>query len=153
MGVIVVAFAVGCDNCRRIETRALDFECAATASFRGELHLDSEATWRSFLTDRCLPDAAAAEIDAHVKSVDFDVDAVVAARGERLSNGRCIARRAPESVDVCSEGLRVIFDDVETSVETCVASSWTVILVVARSDLRDAITENVAAVDDGASFE
>lgn len=139
--VAAVVGVVGCDDCRAVETRALDLDCQGVA-FRGEIHLDTADTWRSFLRDRCIPTAEAARIDALVAEVDFAVDAVVVASGARLSTTRCLQTREAESVDACVDGLRIVFDDVEIGPEDCDGTNWTVALLVPRGELRAALAAN-----------
>jgi hypothetical protein len=133
-----VAGAAACLDCRPVETRDLAIECSPIASFRGELHFDSPDTWRSFLTDRCLFDATDAEIDAAVAAVDFSTEAVFIARGARAGVSRCLVARGVESVDVCGDGLRVIFEDDESGDQAC-PGDWTVTFAIPRDELRAAL--------------
>jgi len=140
LSLLSATLAVGCFDCRPIETRALALECSGAATFRGELHLDSPDTFRSFLSDRCLTDATATEIDAVVASVDFTTEAVFVARGARGSIARCLESRAAESVDVCGDGLKVVFEDEESGDDVC-PGDWTVAFALQRADLRAAIDD------------
>lgn len=141
----VAVVGAGCTPCRRIETKPIALDCAQNATFlSGELHMDSAATFRSFLTDRCLPEATDGEIDDLVGAVDFSTDAVFVARGNRGGAQRCITERATESVDVCEGGLRVVFADRESGEGQC-GGKWTIAFSLPRDDLR-------SAVDDGDSF-
>lgn len=144
----LLTLVVGCEPCRRIERRVLDLDCSDASSFRDELHFDNEATYRSFLSDRCLPAGDPIDVEARVAEVDFSVDAVVVARGPRVNGTRCITARAVESVDVCTSGLRLIFEDVEGGVDGCPAGDWTVAVVVGRDDLRAAIGADEGVVTD-----
>ena len=153
--VVVGVGAAGCDDCRSVEPRILALECEVAESFRGELHLDSAATWRSFLSDRCLPTSDVAAIDGFVGQVDFAVDAVIVARGPRLSTTRCLVSREVESLDTCTDGLRIVFDDEELGPEACTTTpDWTVAVVVPRGELRAALADDVSTVDeDSATLE
>ncbi len=127
--------SVGCFDCRPVERRDLALQCSASASFRGELHLDSAATFRSFLADRCLPDADASVIDNAVAAVDFTTEVVFIAKGQRSSISRCIEGRAVESADACTDGLRIVFDDQESGIGAC-PGDWTVAFAMPRADMR-----------------
>jgi hypothetical protein len=134
-----VAVAVGaCADCRNVETRELGIECNADASFQGELHFDSAGTYRTFLSDRCLPGEDAAAIDAIVGDVDFGTEAVFVARGARAGVSRCIEARAAETVEACGEGLKIVFDDVESADPVC-PGDWTIALAMPRQELRSAL--------------
>ena len=150
---VVVNVAAGCDDCRAVEPRSLDFECDGAASFRGELHLDSAGTWRAFLSDSCLPTAVDARIDELVAAVDFNVDAVFVARGARLSTTRCLVAREAESIAACTDGLRIIFDDEEIGPDNCPGGDWTVALLVPRADVRSALAANEDTVVGDQTFE
>lgn len=136
--VAVVVVDVGCLACRRIEPRTLGVVCEDAAGFSGEIHLDSAPQYRNFLRDTCLPDSSDAAIEALVGEVDFSVDAVFVAGGPRAVGGRCVTARATESVDVCDEGLRVVFADEEEATEAC-GGFWTVSFAIDRGDLRAAV--------------
>jgi hypothetical protein len=129
---------VGCSDCRPVQTRELGLECSADAAFRGELHIDSAENFRSFLTDRCLPGADDATVDAVVEGVDFGAEAVFVARGSRAGVSRCIEARAAESVDACNDGLKIVFDDVESGDTVC-PGDWTIAFALSRQDLRSAL--------------
>ncbi len=130
--------SAACSPCRPVETRALAFDCAATAPFEGERHFDRREPFTTFLTQECgLTVEASAEA---VAAVDFEVDAVVVARGARFANNRCINERAAESVEVCDAGLRIVFSDVESADQVC-QGLWTVAVVVGRGDLRTALAD------------
>lgn len=130
--------SAACSPCRPVETRALAIDCAETAPFEGERHFDRSEPFTTFLTQECgLAVDASAEI---VASIDFDVDAVVVARGERFANNRCINDRDAAAVEVCDAGLRIEFNDVESADQTC-QGLWTVAVVVARGDLRTALAD------------
>jgi len=148
LAAAVVGAIASCTPCRRVETTPIELDCSANAEFVGELHLDTAASWRSFLTDRCLPEGRDAEIDALVDDVDFTVDAVFVARNLRQGASRCIEARAADSVDVCDEGLRVIFRDDESGDATC-AGHWTVAFVLPRGELRAAVDDD----DDDGDFD
>ncbi len=134
----VVVVDVGCLACRRIEPRTLGVVCEDAAGFSGEIHLDSAVQYRNFLRDTCVPGANDAAIEALVAEVDFSVDAVFVAGGPRAVGGRCVTARATESVDVCDEGLRVVFADEEEATEAC-GGFWTVSFALDRGDLRAAV--------------
>lgn len=131
-------FAVGCVDCRPVQPRDLGIDCAALAAFRGEIHLDSADTWRSFLSDRCLTESSAADIDAVVDAVDFAVEAVFVARGVRSGIARCLESRKVESVDACGDGLKVIFEDQESGDVVC-PGDWTIAFALPRAELRSAL--------------
>jgi hypothetical protein len=130
----------GCLPCRAIEARPLALDCTAQSTFRGELHFTDAATFRSFLTDRCLGPDAVAAADALVAGVDFGTDAVVVGRGPRAGTGRCIEARAVESVSICDDGVRIAFVDTITSALPC-TGDWTVAVLVSRSELRSALAD------------
>ena len=140
---LVVATATCCTPCRRVDTTRIELECSANADFVGELHLDTAGSYRSFLSDRCLPDGRDAEIDAFVDAIDFNSQAVFVARNLRGGQARCIEVRQAESVDVCDDGLRVVFRDDESGDATC-AGHWTVAFALARGELRAAIDDDDA---------
>ncbi len=128
-----------CSPCRAIETRALPLDCTAGAPFAGERHFDRQETFTTFLEQECgIAAGAASEL---VATVDFNVDAVVVARGDRFINNRCLDERRAESVEVCEAGLRITFDDVESASSTCEGLQWTVAVVVGRADLRAALAD------------
>ncbi|MDP2339442.1 MAG: hypothetical protein Q8O67_00680 [Deltaproteobacteria bacterium] len=139
---VLVAAVASCTPCRRVETTPIEIDCDANADFVGELHLDTAASYRSFLNDRCLPEGREAEIDALVDAVDFTVDAVFVARNLRQGASRCIEERAADSVDVCDDGLRVVFRDEESGDATGCAGHWTVAFVLPRGELRAAIDDD-----------
>lgn len=128
-----------CSPCRAIETRVLPLECPTGAPFDGERHFDRAETFTTFLGQECgiATDAAA----AFVSEVDFNIDAVVVARGERFANNRCLEERTAESVEVCEAGLRITFADIESASATCEGLQWTVAVVVGRADLRAALAD------------
>ena len=136
--VVFGAFAAACLPCHPVTTTPIALECDAGAAFNGELHFDSAPSFRSFLNDRCLLESSDEAIDAIVADVDFGVDAVFVARGARSSAGRCITARAAESVNVCDDGLRVVFDDVESGDLNC-GGSWTVAFKLPRDEMRAAL--------------
>lgn len=140
--VLAVLPVVGaaCLPCHPVTTTPIALDCDAGAAFTGELHFDSAASFRSFLNDRCLLESSNEAIEAIVADVDFGVDAVFVARGPRDSAGRCITERGAESVNVCDDGLRVVFDDVESSDAAC-GGSWTVAFKLPRDEMRAALTE------------
>ncbi len=138
--VFVVVSVSACAPCRRIETTPLALDCDQAGQFSGELHFDSADSFRSFLTDRCLPDADASEVEDFVGAVDFSTDAVFVARGFRAGTGRCIVSRATESVDVCDSGLQLVFDDEESADASC-GGQWTVAFSLSRDDLRAALAD------------
>jgi hypothetical protein len=140
LSLLFATLAVSCFDCRPVETRPLALDCAAAATFRGELHLDSAETFRSFLSDRCLTEATATEIDAVVAGVDFTTEAVFVARGARGSIARCLESRVTESVDVCGDGLKVIFEDEESGDDVC-PGDWTIAFALQRADLRAALDD------------
>ena len=93
VATLLVSLApVACGTpCREIATRSLDFECAAVASFTGELHFDSRATFDTFLRQQCLPNAERAQADDIMDGVDFTTEAVFVAAGpHRLDDQRCL---------------------------------------------------------------
>jgi hypothetical protein len=135
----VGALASACLDCRPVETRDLGIDCSGSSTFRGELHLDSAETWRTFLTDRCLTDDGA-DIDAAVAAVDFSTEAVFVARGARSSVSRCIVGRAVETVDACGDGLKIVFADDENGDAVC-PGDWTVAFTLPREDLRSALAD------------
>ena len=141
LAVLVAAGLLSCAPCRSVEARALDFACAPNA-FTGEIHLDSGAVFESFLGDRCLPDATPEEIleIVAVAAVDFQRDAVLVSSGLRSGLGRCVATRKADSVAVCSDGLRIIFDDTLADIDEAACSgTWTVAVVLPRTELRAAL--------------
>lgn len=137
--VVGVALACGCGRpCRRIDVTPLPLACASTSSFFGELHFDDAATFESFLEIECLPDAEDAVVKDIVDSVDFTVDAVFVAVGDRAQTGRCIGERESDGVDVCEDGLRVGFSDVLRDEAAC-SGKWTVAFSLPRAELRAAL--------------
>jgi hypothetical protein len=137
--VVMVLFHSACSPCRAVETRALALECADGAPFEGERHFDRQETFTTFLEQEC--GIATDPARALATTIDFNVDAVVVARGDRFSNNRCLDERSAESVEVCDAGLRITFDDVESATSTCAGSQWTVAVVVGRADLRAALAD------------
>ena len=138
---VVAVASIACTPCHTVETTPLAVECEQGANFTGELHFDSAATFRSFLSDRCLPTSGSEAVDDVVNSVDFTTEAVVVARGARAGTGRCIEERGTESVDVCEDGLRVVFDDVESGDVNSCGGQWTVAFSLPRSELRTALAD------------
>lgn len=125
--------------CRGIDTRPLELECAATSTFTGELHVDSEATFDTFLRQDCLA-GNDAEADRVLASVDFRTEAVFVARGShRVTNERCLESRDLDEAQVCTTGLKLYFLDEERSPEGCPSTQWTVALVLSRDDMRAAL--------------
>ncbi len=139
--LVVGATSGACQPCRAVDAKPIDLECAAASTFIGELHFTDPATFRSFLTDRCLGAGSADAADAIVGSVDFASDAVVVARGARAGAARCIERRSVDGVASCTDGLRVVFDD-QVSNEPACGGTWTVALSLPRSELRAALGED-----------
>jgi hypothetical protein len=142
--VISAAMSSSCLDCRPTAARTLAVDCVTDASWRGELHLDSAATWRSFLVDRCLVGEPPEVIDEWVRAVDFTQEAVVVAKGARGSVSRCLEAREVETVDVCDSGVRVLFEDVESGEQVC-PGDWTVAFALPRDDLRSALLANERA--------
>jgi hypothetical protein len=140
VSAVVGLGSTGCGGCREVAVQPLAVDCGPASTFGGELHFVDAATWRSFLTDRCLtPDDAT--IDALVAGVDFSTQAVFVARGSRAVGGRCVAERAVDTVGACSDGLRVVFDDVESGDVPC-PGDWTVAFALPRSELRAALAND-----------
>ena len=133
----VAATAVGCSPCRSIETTPIAIDCSPAAAFSGELHFDTAESYRNFLNDRCLLEASDEAIDALVDDVDFSTEAVFVARGSRGGVNRCLQERSAETVNVCEDGLRVVFADVESR-EEC-GGLWTVAFKLPRDELRAAL--------------
>ncbi|MBM4281869.1 MAG: hypothetical protein FJ137_14310 [Deltaproteobacteria bacterium] len=130
--------ATGCLSCRTVVAKPLAVECAASSTYRGELHFSDADAFRSFLTDRCLLPVDAA--DEVVAAVDFGVDGVFVARGPRFAPGRCVEARAVDEVYVCVGGLRVAFADDVTSTTPCLGD-WTVAVALPRAELRAALAD------------
>jgi hypothetical protein len=144
--------AGGCTSCRVIEPAPLALDCSTTSTFLGELHFVDAASFRSFVADRCLPEATLADVDELVASVDFSTDGVFVARGLRTSGVRCIEGRVVDEVSVCDEGLRVVFVDEESSDAAC-NGLWTVAFSLPRAELRAALAEDPAADAPSAAVE
>ena len=129
--------------CRTVSVSELDFECEPLAPFRGEAHFDSAATLETFLVQDCLAaEGAEEEAAAILAQVDFGTDAVMVVSGDAvLDNGaRCILQRRLGACEVCDDGLKVSFDDVETDgAAGCAQSRWTVAFALPREDLRAAL--------------
>ena len=134
--------SLGCGPyCRDIPTTPLAFECDnSTVRFTGEIHLDSEATFRTFLSQQCIADASGAAIDSVVEQVDFSPEAVFVAVGPtRLDEMRCLDSRTLDKAQVCDTGLKVFFLDRFRRAEDCPNLRWTVAFSLLRSDLRAAL--------------
>ena len=135
--VVALAPLGGCLGCRDVAVTPLDLDCSPASPFRGELHFTDADAWRSFLTDRCLtPDDPS--VDTRVDAVDFTTQAVVVARNLRDVGGRCLEQRQVEAVSACEDGVRVVFDDVESGELPC-PGDWTVAFALPRSELRAAL--------------
>lgn len=135
-------FASSCGPvCRPAAVTELAFECDPTAPFTGEIHLDSRASLDTFLTQECMQNADDGVIDDVIDGVDFSQDAVFVAVGpDFLDNSRCLESRELDEVQVCSNGLKVLFDDVyRTSDAPCPGTRWTVAFTIDRADLRAAL--------------
>lgn len=136
-------------SCRPISTTELDLECENNAQpFTGELHFDSEATYDTFLSHQCIPNASAGAIDQQKDLIDFSQDAVFVAVGpSAIDADRCVEERELDSVSVCDSGLKVYFKDTYTDSEFgCPDIRWTVAFSLSRDDLRTAL-ENEAFFD------
>jgi hypothetical protein len=147
VGAVAVTTVVGqplaaCAPCHGVDAEALDLECASSSTFDGELHFTDAATFRSFLTDRCLGPDAAAAVTELVDAVDFATDAVVVARGARAGTARCVEERTVDDVSVCDDGVHVAFADVVTNATPC-AGDWTIAFSLPRAELRAAIADAV----------
>jgi len=127
--------------CRGIETRALDFECSASATFTGELHFDSRATFDTFLRQQCLSIAQQDTVDALLDEVDFDTEAVFVAAGpHRLDDQRCLVTRELDGAQVCTTGLKIYFaDQMQRADAQCPGTRWTVAFALPREELRAAV--------------
>jgi hypothetical protein len=125
-------------GCRTISTRALPLVCEPTATFTGELHFDNAATFETFLEQQCAPSLTSDSRTALVSSVDFAQEGVFVAVDANAQPGRCIQKRAAAETDVCTDGLRVAFDDVVTDSGSC-PGRWTVAFALSRDDLRTAL--------------
>jgi hypothetical protein len=142
--VMVAAMAASCGlPCRSVSTRALELECEPLSPFRGEIHFDSAATFETFLLQDCLAEEGAeAQAAALIGQVDFTTEAVFVASGAAsLDQGaRCILERSVGDAEVCDDGLKVSFDDIETDgVAGCPSSKWTVAFALPRDELRAAL--------------
>ncbi len=141
MGLLGLSLASCGPVCRPADVSELDFECDPTASFTGEIHLDSRASLDTFLSQECMQNADEAVIEEIVDSIDFTQDAVFIAVGpDFLDNSRCLESRELDDVQVCSNGLKVLFDDAfRTSDTPCPGTRWTVAFSIDRGDLRAAL--------------
>lgn len=136
------SLVLACDTpCREFVARPLDLTCGAAGGFTGEAHFDSVAVFDTFLSQQCLDDPDASTIAGLMASVDFDTEAVFVAVGPRaLGSTRCLLDRRADTAAVCTDGLRIVFDDeLAPAGAVCPASRWTVALVVPRAELRAAL--------------
>jgi len=133
--------------CRDIVTTELPVECESPPRFTGEIHFDSLATFDTFLRQQCLPSASDDAIVAIENQVDFTTHAVFVAVGPAaIDNTRCVTRRDLDRAQVCSDGLKVVFDDDYASAEQgCTGSRWTVAFSLTREDLRAALEAGEAS--------
>lgn len=144
--VALVVTSLGCGRpCRKIAVTPVQLRCQSASTFSGELHFDDRATFESFLTAECLPDATDGEVAAVLDAVDFLADVVFVAVDDRAQVGRCLETRTPEVVEVCQDGLRVSFGDNITDALDC-PGKWTVAFTLPRAEMRAAtISANEAA--------
>jgi hypothetical protein len=139
---VAVSSTSGCGPyCRDIEATELPVDCESPPRFTGEIHFDNLATFDTFLRQQCLPTASVDEIEAIEDQVDFDTHAVFVAVGPAaIDNTRCVTRRDLDRAQVCSDGLKVVFDDDYASAdEGCTGARWTVAFSLTREDLRAAL--------------
>lgn len=141
IAAVVVETACGA-ACRDIAATELrEVECESPPRFTGEIHFDNRATFDTFLRQQCMFTADDTVIDAILDKVDFTTQAVFVAVGPAaIDNTRCVTRRDLDTAAVCSDGLKVSFDDdYASAAEGCPGTRWTVAFSLAREDLRAAL--------------
>jgi len=141
VAVVVVEGACGA-ACRDVEATELrEVECESPPRFTGEIHFDNLATFDTFLRQQCMYTASDEVIDGILEKVDFTSEGVFVAVGPAaIDNTRCVTRRDLDSAAVCSDGLKVSFDDdYASAAEGCPGTRWTVAFSLAREDLRAAL--------------
>jgi len=148
MTAALTSLTPGCGPyCRDIQTRELDFNCEDGANrFTGELHFDRAATFETFLSQQCVPSFPATEIAALVDGIDWGTEAVFVAVGPPNVDGtRCVETREIERAQVCTDGLKVYFDDTYGNSDFgCAGPRWTVAFALSSDDLRAALEAGVA---------
>ena len=123
--------------CRDTTIQPIDLVCEESSDFSGELHVDSAATFDTFVTQQCAPGLDAEAAAAIVESVDFSQSGVFVAKGPNgSSDARCIVEREVERAQVCEDGLKVYFRDRTTNDDPTCTGSWTVAFTLPREDLR-----------------
>jgi len=129
--------------CRPIEVRPLAVECENLdiGQFQGELHFDSAPPFETFLSQQCMPNAAEDRLAQIVESVDFTREGVFVVAGRNnLDSTRCVETRELDDAEVCTNGLRVYFEDSYRSVDRgCPSGVWTVAFALSRADLAAAL--------------
>ena len=108
---LLVLLASCSPPCRTIAVAPLALICQDLSTFTGEVHFEERATFESFLSAECLPEATDAEITAILDSVNFAEDVVFVAVNNRAQAGRCLRTRVADGVEVCQDGLRISFSD------------------------------------------
>ena len=145
LGVVLAALAagvVGCGpQCRDIDTQPVNIVCESPPRFTGEAHFDSAATFETFLSQQCLYTAGDTAVQSVIDDIDFTTSAVFVAVGPAaLDNSRCLETRELDKAQVCTDGLKVYFQDVFQRADTgCPGPRWTVAFTLLREDLRAAL--------------
>ena len=93
------------------------------------------------MRQECNPSFTDDEVFALITTADFSNNAVFVAVGPNaLDNTRCLQSRGLDNVEVCTDGLKVTFNDVfATSDTACPPTRWTVAFSILRDDLRAAL--------------
>ena len=147
-GPLVLAFAcslamnVACaPPCQSISYRTIDLRCDPLVGFSGELHLDSRASFDTFLRTQCLLPDDEMRIENALEAVDFSREAIfVVVRPMNAANGNCLLERDVEEVEICDDGLNVIFtDDYYADPGACPNGNWTIAFALSRDDMRTAL--------------
>lgn len=133
--------------CEPVAFRKVELRCDPVVGFSGEAHFDSRANFETFLRSQCLLPGEEARIADTLAEVDFRREVVfVAVRPMDTGVGACLLDRQVNDVEICEDGLNVIFDDEYfADGDTCPNGNWTIAFVLSRDDMRTALR----VVDDG----
>ena len=137
-----IAWICSCSTpCESISHRAIELRCDPVVGFSGEIHIDSRATFETFLRAQCLLPDDEVRIELALNAVDFSQEVVfIAVRPMSAGNGTCLLQRGLGDVEICDDGLNVIFaDDDYADPSACPNGNWTIAFALSRDDMRKAL--------------
>lgn len=140
LALLLVVPAIGCD-CRPVpptDWQALDIHCNGNSDFASngseQVMLDTQQTYEDFLRRDCLR----GDLAPIIPDVDFSRDVVlIDVTLSPFDDGTCVQDRAVVEVDVCHDGLQVLYQD--TTDPDCNRRRLTGAVAVRRTHVRAAL--------------